>query len=172
MSGALAVQIISGLWRNVLKPALETVWTFIKDNVLPILNRLWTFIRDTLGPIISGLVNGALANLRSAFQSVRDAIQWVIDKIAALIAKLSSVRLPDWVTRQSPSQFEMTFIGASEAIRRLYAVDLPRLQLSLAQSSPASNISTAQHFNLTIYSNARREDLVSDFGLMRALAEG
>jgi len=172
VSGALAVQIISGLWRNVLKPALETVWTFIKDNVLPILNRLWTFIRDTLGPIISGLVNGALANLRSAFQSVRDAIQWVIDKIAALIAKLSSVRLPDWVTRQSPSQFEMTFIGASEAIRRLYAVDLPRLQLSLAQSSPASNISTAQHFNLTIYSNARREDLVSDFGLMRALAEG
>src|SRR3990172_7444111 len=66
VSGALAVQIISGLWRNVLKPALETVWTFIKDNVLPILNKLWTFIRDTLGPIISGLVNGALANLKNA----------------------------------------------------------------------------------------------------------
>ena len=57
-------------------------------------------------------------------------------------------------------------------LRRLYAVDLPRLQLSLAQSSPAANISTAQQFYLTIYSNARREDLVSDFGLMRALAEG
>ena len=136
VAGKLAIEELAGLWENVLQPALETVWEFIQDKVIPILEDVWSWISEKVGPVVQDLADGALVALESGFEKVKDAISWVTDKLKILKDWLSSITIPDWLIRTSPSPFEMSFIGAADAIDRLTDKSLPKLRTELALSIP------------------------------------
>ncbi len=136
IAGKLAIDALAGLWENVLQPALETVWEFIQDKVVPILEDLWEWISEKVGPVIQTISDGALANMSTAFDAVKKAIGWVIDKLQIFKDWLEQIKIPDWLIRTSPSPFEMSFIGAADAIDRLTQQSLPKLRTELALTSP------------------------------------
>ena len=136
VAGKLALEVLSGIWENVLKPALETVWEFIQDKVVPILEDLWEWISEKVGPVVQALADGALATMKTGFDSVKSAIGWVIDKLQIFKAWLEKIKIPEWLKGESPSPFEMSFVGAADAIDRLTQQSLPKLRTELALTSP------------------------------------
>lgn len=109
----LAVQVLAGLWQNVLQPALSTVWRFIQNNIIPIFQRL----ARSLSP-------------------VKDMLRSVADWIKRVADKLRSIRLPSWLTGKSPSPFENTLHGISDALKEISGVRLPKFQAALDFGSP------------------------------------
>lgn len=118
-----AFEILAGLWENILWPALKDLWEFLKEK---------------LGPV---------------FNSIGDAISKVTDWLKDLAKKIREIKLPDWLQRSSPSPFEMTFIGAGDAIKKLTQMELPRLQAQLqttaAAPAVAGSMSNTANFNIT-----------------------
>jgi len=162
----VAIGLLKEAWENILLPAL----ILIRD-----------FLRDEIGPKLVWLKDHVIIPLTSAIgEGLQKALDWILEKLGKLkeiAEKVANALREAGLLGDSPSAFELSLRGINEELKNLNAIssNMPLFNLErqiLAQSSPASNISTAQQFNLTIYSNARREDLVSDFGLMRALAEG
>jgi hypothetical protein len=175
VAGALAIAALALLWTSTLKPALDAVYTFIQDNVIPILSDLWDWFNDKIAPIIRDTVVPIFNGFKDALKGVRDAIQWVIDKIVGLVNKLKEVKLPSWVERDSPSPFEMTFLGAAEAIDRLASYSFPKLQMAMnmgAMTGAQAGGQPITNYNLTIHEAGQRGNVVMDFALMKALARG
>jgi hypothetical protein len=112
----LALEVLAGIWENVLKPALEKVWQFIKEKVIPIIEDLIAWVDEKLRPPLEWLAGVILENIKKGFQGVKDAIQWVIDKVIALINKLKELKLPDWLEFNSPTKLEMGLRGIAAAM--------------------------------------------------------
>jgi len=96
-----AFEVLAGLWQNVLWPALKKLWEFLSNDMKPI------------------------------WDKVALAVQKVVEWIEKLTEKIKNIKLPEWLQRHSPSPFEMTFIGAGEAIKKMARVELPRLSAQL-----------------------------------------
>jgi phage-related protein len=96
----IAIQVLSDFWTNTLKPAMETVWTFITDKVIPILvtlvtdqfekvkaaikvvsdywtntlkpalSAVWSFLDTYVIPVFKALVNVGLAIVQRAVEEL------------------------------------------------------------------------------------------------------
>jgi hypothetical protein len=131
---------LSGKYREVLMPVLNDVWTFLKENVWPIFERIAEWWRNILFPILGDLANIWLKGVVQSFDGVTKAIQGVVDWFQKMADKISDFKLPDWLVRKSPSPFEMSFLGAADAIGKLVSKELPDLQVSLRAIKPPENI--------------------------------
>lgn len=120
---SLAVQVLAGIWTNVLVPAMTAVWTWISTKLQPVFKVISDFISTHVAP--------KFQEMSASIGGVTGAIQTVIGWLRNLKVMLDNIQLPDWLQRHSPSEFEMTFLGASEAIRELSRTRLPGLQASL-----------------------------------------
>ena len=126
---SVEIVILAGIWQTILKPALEAVWNYISQQFLPGLKTLHGFWVDTLKPAFKKL--DFLRSIKMQFDGITSAIRWATEKLETLRSKLLTFELPDWLQRHSPSPFEMTFLGAGEAIRDLARIKLPELKMSL-----------------------------------------
>ena len=156
-----AIDVLVGFWEETLLPAIKAVWEFVDTYLIPILEALrevvgaalvlagtalaglWQnkllpalkaaggWISDKLGPILDKFVGwlnkvtGGAEGVKRALQSVRDWIQRVADKI-------SSIKLPSWLTPGSPTPFEIGLVGIADAARRLARIELPQIAASLS----------------------------------------
>jgi len=132
---SLAVQVLAGIWTNVLVPAMTAVWTWISTKLQPVFETISDFISTHVAP--------RFQEMSASIGGVTGAIQTVIGWLRDLKAMLDNIQLPDWLQRHSPSEFEMTFIGAGEALRELTRLRLPELQTSLRATMPAGNLPLA-----------------------------
>jgi hypothetical protein len=174
-----------------LQPALEKVWGFLDTKVFPIFKAIGDYldktlkpifkaigdyISITLAPILDDIVNGALNGLKLAFEgitgAIKDATQWLSD----MAAKISSIKLPDWLTPGSPTPFETGLRGISEALKQVNA-QLPDLAGGLNVSGmavPQSNQSTVNNDNRIVltakYQPERRR--LTDTISMLSMARG
>jgi hypothetical protein len=128
----LAVRILAGLWENVLQPALETVYNFIADKVKPIFEALVITYNTSVKPALQNLANIILPALKRAFDAVKSAVQWVIDKINALIDKINSIDLPDWLEPGSPPPLYYALKDIGAAMDELSRKSIPLFQGGMA----------------------------------------
>lgn len=110
------VEILAGLWQNVLYPALNTVWSFINANIIPILSQLWSFISTTLLPVLDALGAITLPRISDAFSGIGNAIQSVIGWLRNLADRIMSLQLPSWLTPGSPTPFEEALWGVTGSL--------------------------------------------------------
>jgi hypothetical protein len=127
-----AVEALAALWENVLKPALETVWEFIENNIIPIFQSVVAVVSETLGPKLEWLKEKVLDPLLGVFAGIGDAISDVIGWLTDLATKIAEVKLPDWLSRDSPAPIELTLQGMNEQLRALNNAQLPRFEQALA----------------------------------------
>jgi phage-related protein len=111
----LAIEVLAGLWENILLPALTTVYDFVKDKLQPVWQALSDFFGSIFGPALDGFRTGAWATFKKALDGVGELIGDVKDAFDDLTTIIKNFKLPDWLQRDSPSPFEMVFIGANVA---------------------------------------------------------
>jgi hypothetical protein len=135
----IGLEALAGIWENVLLPAIKSIWQFIKDNLIPTFNTLRTNVVD---PLVK------------AFDKVGGAIAGVVGMINTLNSKLQGIQIPPVLQRQSPSPFEMTFLGAGAAIQKLNEEHFPKLQANLQNTATSTNNqtvnNTSQVFNWNV----------------------
>lgn len=115
----LTLTALAGLWDKVLQPALEKVWGYLNENVFPLFKEIGKWLKETFGPIVQGLVDGALTALSNIWdgiiRGIKDATAW----LQTMADKISSIKLPDWLTPGSPTPFEMGLRGISDALNQV-----------------------------------------------------
>jgi hypothetical protein len=172
----VAITALAGLWQKVLQPALKEVWEFLNEKVFPLFKELGKWLKETFGPILDGIVKGALAGLKSAFEgisgAIKDATQWLSD----MAAKISSIKLPGWLTPGSPTPFEMGLRGIASALKDVNA-QLPDLAGGLkisGLSAPQGSQGTTNNDNRIVltaqYQRERRS--LTDTISMLSMARG
>jgi hypothetical protein len=145
VAAKLALTARAGLWENVLQPALEVVWQFIKEKIIPIFEDIVEWINDKLGPPISWLADKALAGLKDAFDAVKKAVGWLIDKIKDFIDALKGIELPDWLTPGSPTPFEMGLRGIIEQMGKLERITASMPIFNMGNITPAVALAGAEN---------------------------
>ncbi|MBK8211576.1 MAG: hypothetical protein IPK78_18125 [Rhodospirillales bacterium] len=71
----IAIGVLAGFWENTLKPALETVWSFIQNNIIPIFVTVAQWLQTNI-PIAIGVLAGFWENtLKPALETVWSFIQ-------------------------------------------------------------------------------------------------
>jgi phage-related protein len=131
-----AFNILVAIFQNILLPIFRTVFSFISEKLSPVFK--------VLGEGITKFVNGAGKALKGVFEDIKNIIQTVIDFIQKLIDKIKNIKLPPILQRHSPSPFEMTFIGAAEAIKELTSLRLPALETGLGRVASSSYTSSGE----------------------------
>lgn len=162
-----AVEVLAALWANVLQPALKGVSDFLVTQFTPAfvaiadfynknlkpqidlvasalsigmkaaLEIVSNFINSTALPVLRTLADVVGGQLKAAFDGVALAIQAVTDIFNAMATAISNYQLPDWLQHNSPSPFELTFIGADAAIRDLALSAVPLLRNALSGAASA-----------------------------------
>lgn len=154
----LAVTVLAGLWQNVLLPAIRAVWQYVANTFQPGLSALWKFFREKLMPVlevasaylgedvynafvivadvVDALRTGSIEPLGHAFEWIKNKIKDAIDVIARLRDKLANIDIPDWLKPGSPPPLAYAFADIADAMRRVSAVELPRLAVGLNMSTP------------------------------------
>jgi hypothetical protein len=160
----LAVEALAGTWENVLQPALEAVYNFVKDNLQPIWKTFSDFFSNILGPALNTFRTGAWALFEEAIDHVQEAIAAVKTVFDDLVKAIKNFKLPAWMQRHSPSPFEMVFVGANEALKRLSQVELPKLEAGLKvtvpklpELAPSQMQATAPVYNITVNANLAKD---------------
>jgi hypothetical protein len=81
----LALTVFAGVWENVLKPAIETVWNFLQNSVFPLFESIANFISAVFELAIT-VFAGVWENvLLPAIQAVSD---WVSEKLQPIFEAL------------------------------------------------------------------------------------
>lgn len=157
----IALAAISNFVTGTLIPALQNIWSFVQANVIPIfqalgdllsavvgvavtaLAGLWqnvllpalqaagAWISDTFGPILEKF-NGWLKSVSDGVGGVSGAVSSVIGWLEKMADKMSSLKLPKWLTPGSPTPFEIGLRGIGSAARQLARADFPQLGSSLS----------------------------------------
>lgn len=172
----LAIRTLAGIWQNVLMPPLRQVADFIDRTVGPIFDRL----RDKIGGVqnwVDWLIRHGLDPMWRSFAGIINIIKPLVDWLNNLANRLSSMSIPSWARPGSPSPFEMSLRGIGKAMRDLSTQELPAFTAGL-ELTPAlagglgggGGMEVHNHYNLTVNTSAPREDIVSDFGIMKVLA--
>lgn len=171
------INVLAAVWENVLWPAIKKVWSIIldvwnaiKEKLEPVFKALVDWFNTYAIPIIMKLINIALTPLRLVFEGITKAIEGATKFFQNLIDMIKNFKLPEWLQRDSPSPFEMTFIGAADAIRKLARVELPKLEAELSTSIPhgiTGTKSVVYNINRTIQleMNPRYENIQSPMEL-------
>ena len=113
------LQVLRGLWQNVLLPALHAVWDFLSANIFPVFQTIGGYISGTFQPILNSLGSFLKSTLVPAFAGISKAIETVIGWLKTMADRINSLKLPDWLTPGSPTPWELGLIGINNAMSEL-----------------------------------------------------
>jgi len=142
----VALTALQGVWENVLLPALEKVWQFIKDKLEPVFNRF---------------KGGAVDPLKESLAGLGDIIQNVSDFLDGLTDRLENIELPDWMTPGSPTPWEIGLKGVRTQLQGLSTGDLPQFNNALQQTGN-STVTNNRIINQNTTINTSSVDLRSE----------
>jgi hypothetical protein len=133
------------------------VWA--ADNVI--------FAFKQLGPVIKGEMT-YLEAMQNGFNNLIKPIEWVTNKIKTFIDWVSKIKIPDVLLGKSPSPFEKSLRGITDAMD-----GLNKRTFSPAISgfgATASTASTTYNQTLVIHTSAPHEPIIDDFEMMKSWA--
>jgi hypothetical protein len=128
-----AIQAMTGLWQNVLLPALKSVWKFLSDSLSPAFEMISEVIGDKVGPALESFIDifpDFTGGMSRIIQLIKDATGF----FNGLAQAVSNFQLPDVLTPGSPTPMELGLIGITNAIRTLRA-NIEALQSNLVLDS-------------------------------------
>lgn len=175
------VTIAGHVWRNVLLPAIKAVWGWFKTYVIPILEDVWEWLKDKLTPAVE-TARDWWDNLSDSLSGVKDLLSDVADWLGRVADKIASIpdHLPGWLTRGSPTPFELSLAGISEGLQAVNA-DLYRFntltnvsgfpqqqQYRFGQGQGTGSQAGPVEYHLHSYNAGT--DVENDFDLMRSIA--
>lgn len=156
----VAVEVLAGLWNNVLLPALTAVWDFLVNKLGP----AFKWFKDTIiDPVANALRVG-----------IGGALDWVLGKLQTFKDWLDKIALPDWLTGHSPTPFENSLRGIASALGDVNTLLGQGLQPSLSGLSPVpiaagGAIPQAEGApNITIHATINNDADVEDLALRLA----
>lgn len=128
---------------NKLNPSLEDTTDMMSGlkDVFETLGKIWE-ISEEWGGKLTGVFDGMTKTTRDWGDALRD------------LTGIPMIQLPDWLTPGSPTPLEIGIRGVTDALG----------DLRQAQSNTFNN------YNLTIHSQATRENLEADFQMMKSFA--
>jgi tape measure domain-containing protein len=109
------IEAAAGLWQNILWPALQKVWSLISNSLQPIFQDLAGTISEDVSPILNYLGETILPLLSDGLEIVTEWIKKATDFFNGLKDAVNSFELPEVLQRHSPSPFEQSLIGISNA---------------------------------------------------------
>lgn len=83
-----AIQALADFWNNVLVPALQAVWAFIQDKIIPIFQDVRLWLAENIPPILQALADLWTNVLLPAIQEVWAFIQDPVIPLFESIAEL------------------------------------------------------------------------------------
>lgn len=156
-----AIEALAILWDLVLLPALKGVWKFIESNILPILKDLRDFIVDSIaksiqekfiqplndltdrlregaGPAVKWFRDELLIPFQSALDGIAGAISSVVTWLGNMADAINNVDLGaiTALLGNSPSPFENSLVGISNALNQLSRNSFPSLQSAMNRIEP------------------------------------
>jgi len=92
------LEIVAALWNNVLYPALVKAGDEIATKLKPIMEDFSNFIETNVTPVLESLDKLVSEKIAGGFAWLGEKIQGVIGWLNDMIALISGVTLPDWMT--------------------------------------------------------------------------
>jgi hypothetical protein len=122
-----------------------------------------------LGPVLKGEIT-YLEYMKAGFANLIKPIEWVTDKIKTFIDWVSKIKIPDVLLGKSPSPFEKSLRGITDAMDGLNKRQfMPGLVGAGAAASGAIN-NTYYTYNMTAnYPHQNRASLAEDIRLMEMM---
>lgn len=127
----LVIRVLAGIWQNILLPALTAAFNFLKIHLQPAFDIVSNVITTKVVPALQTASQWFKDHVAPAIDAVGGAIDGVIGWINRLTNKLNNIKLPKWMTPGSPTPWENGLVGISKALRKISAVELPRLSTQL-----------------------------------------
>ena len=94
----IAIQALKEFWVTVLLPAMEAVWAFITGTLIPIFVEVWTWLKDTLTQAIQILSDYWNETLLPTIRTVWEFISEYLVPLFVSIANLIGVVLKNAIT--------------------------------------------------------------------------
>lgn len=113
------------MFKEVVRLAWEKITEWVEEKKL----QMVTAIAD-LGKSIGDFVADKIDPLVTAFENVRDAVKDLVSWILNLIQKFTTVKIPGWAVRHSPSPIEQTFGNWLDYTKEL-TKEMPKLGFSM-----------------------------------------
>lgn len=213
----IAIQALSDFWTETLLPAMQNVWAWMKEHLFPFLEAVadlvsavlgkaletlagvwenvlwpalkdfWEFLKDKLGPIVEWL--GEVIGI--AFEAITAVMDALVQPFHDLAEAVRAIKLPDWLSSDSPTPLEMGLRGISDAMDEIVKTRMPKFGREMAKLSSMGNvamnapqvmapavvggartINRTNEFHQNIHTSAPTEPIIADFEMLRALAEG
>ena len=106
---------------NALLPIFVLI---LSEAIIPLVELLLPPLIKLLEKVVTvatDLANWLSGHLKPAFDSISNAISGVVNWVNTLISKLTSIKLPDWLTPGSPTPFELGLRGIASALKEVNA---------------------------------------------------
>lgn len=182
------VTLLRTHWTEIMAKLEETIeqWSFIVETAVALVKLAWEqflvrfdMIKFSVQTGLDILARGwesfkvkiqtVVATIVSTIESISDAVAGVIGWIQGLIDKLSSIQLPDFLTRHSPSPFEQTLWGVAEAMESVTnASGMMGAGLRFGTGGPGDGVTYNYTLNQNIAGDAG--NAAESFALMQAIA--
>ena len=146
-----AIGSVGGWITEALVPALQTMWTWFSVNILPlllavadvvgavlfkafeILGGLWTNVILPALQAMGAWIDGLLEPIGGVVGAIEKFVDW-LGKAADAIRNL---KLPEWLVGHSPSPFENTLRGISDALEKELSPQLGKFSAQLQATGGA-----------------------------------
>ncbi len=119
-----ASEALAGLWQNVLEPALT-------KYLIPAFQDAKKAAENDLGKTLNWLREKVVDPVTKSFDGMSGAIERVKGWLDNLAQRISSLKLPSWLTPGSPTPFEIALRGIADAMGALAGDKLPQFKGAL-----------------------------------------
>lgn len=166
-----ASRTLSDIWKTAqgyLSSAAQTISGPLTEAL--------SSVPATLAPVqkvVEDFTNNVLKIMLDTWNSIIGAIQSVIDWLNNLASTLKDLKLPDWLTRHSPSPFEQTLWGSVDALREMsvllpqtlgaipaYGIAVPSHSGTGGSTGGSGGHSTVIHLNIGTINGDNGRDIV------------
>lgn len=158
---SVALTALAGIFQNVILPALQSAFHWLAEVLQPAF--------DNFNRLIGGPVMGMLKSLGEGIGNwITAAIKTATEALNTLATTLSNLKLPDWMTPHSPTDWEVGLLGVSGALR-LVNDGLSTMNSQTTNLDQSSRTNSTQ-FNLNIYGGEpqSQESIVQGFNFITA----
>lgn len=166
----IAIEKMSELWTGTLQPALEQVAEFIRDSVIPVIQNIVTWLQENI-PAAVETAKGILQGLKQTFNDILGAIKSVVDWVGRFIDKIRNISLPDFLQRGSLPPLAQTFVDIGDAAERLTRVWPRELQSTALVSAGGGMGGGAGYWSGDIVINGATDPQATAAAVIRALQD-
>ena len=123
-----SIEIATGVFENTFLPILKEIWKFIENAW----KKSWDGIVASfsegglLNKALKFMVEKPLEDLRKGLKFIEDLLKNVAGAIDWMTAALGKMKLPEFMQRHSPSELEMTLMGAATHLGAIKSIGMPK----------------------------------------------